>query len=152
MKCISVQNIAAASAVLRMLLRIVVVKPDGEALDPHLWPGAVGSDRKSDIQAVEMSFRRRVTGLNLIDRVRRARSSAGCSESSRFFFASVELVRASCNDASWAPPLEGAADMTNWEGTLGQTQNSLEGLKIPSGLPRRSCKASLGRRRSVIPF
>lgn len=77
MKCISVQNIAAASAVLRMLLRIVVVKPDGEALDPHLWPGAVGSDRKSDIQAVEMSFRRRVTGLNLIDRVRRARSSAG---------------------------------------------------------------------------
>lgn len=113
MKCISVQNIAAESAVLRMLLRTVFVKPDGEALDPYLWPGAVGSDRKSDIQAVEMSFHRGVTGLTLIDRVRRARSSKGCSESSRFFFVPVELVRASCNDASWAPPLEEAAGMTN---------------------------------------
>ena len=54
-----------ASAVLWMLLRTVAAKPEGEALDPHLWPGAVGSDRKSDIQAVQMSFRRRVTGLNL---------------------------------------------------------------------------------------
>ena len=54
-----------ASAVLWMLLRTVAAKPEGEALDPHLWPGAVGSDRKSDIQAVQMSFFRRVTGRNV---------------------------------------------------------------------------------------
>lgn len=29
---------------------------------PHLWPQAVGSDRKNEIQVVEMSFLGRVSG------------------------------------------------------------------------------------------
>lgn len=46
----------------------------------------------------------------------------------------VDVVRASCRDASWAPPFGCVPGTTNCEGIPGQTQISLEGLYIPSGI------------------
>lgn len=34
----------------------------------------------------------------------------------------------------WTPPRGGAEDMSNWEETTGQTENTLEGLHVTAGL------------------
>jgi len=85
------------------------------------------------IKAAEMSFLRRVAGLSLRDRVR-------SSDIRRELGVEPLLVHVERSQLRWfghligMPPLRGFPGTSNWEETLGQTQNPLEGLYISSGL------------------
>ncbi len=95
----------------------------------ELW---IMTERTSSrIQAAEMRFLRRVAGRSLRDRVR----SSVTREELR-----VEVARASFPDASWTPSWGGVSGASHWEETPGKTQDTLEGLCLPTGLgtPRYS--------------
>ena len=94
------------------------------------------------IQAAEMSFLRRVSGLSLRDRVGssdiwerlRVEPLLLCVDRSQ-----LRLVWASGQDASWTSPWGVVSGMPIGEETLGQTEDTLERLYLSTGLGTSRC-------------
>ncbi|KAK3557951.1 hypothetical protein QTP86_003867 [Hemibagrus guttatus] len=143
------RRIGAAAAVMRSMYRSVVVKKELSrkaklsiyqsiyvptlTYGHELW---VMTERvRSQIQAAEMSFLRRVVGHSLRDlelcHPGGARSRAAAPPHRK---GAVEVARASVSDASGTSPWRGVPGMPHREEAPGKTEDTLESLCLSAGL------------------
>ncbi|KAK3550515.1 hypothetical protein QTP70_000068 [Hemibagrus guttatus] len=143
--------IGAAAAVMQSMYRSVVVKKELSrkaklsiyqsiyvptlTYGHELW---VMTERvRSQIQAAEMSFLRRVVGRSLRDRVRSSVTREELKVEPLLLHierGAVEVARASVSDASGMSPWRGVPGVPHREEALGKTQDTLERLCLSGGL------------------
>ncbi len=130
------RQIGAASAVMQALHRIILKKKLSRKVKLSIYQSIyvpaltyghelwlVTERMRWRIQAAEMSFLCRVAGFSLRDRMRSSdiqrklgvKPLLHCSRRKE----PVEVVRASDQDASWAPSFGGVPGMSNWQETPG---------------------------------
>uniref|UniRef100_A0A8C6MJY5 Reverse transcriptase domain-containing protein n=1 Tax=Nothobranchius furzeri TaxID=105023 RepID=A0A8C6MJY5_NOTFU len=141
------RRIGSASAVMRMVSRSIMVKRELSqkarlsiywsiyvpilTYGHELW---VMTERtRLRIQAVEMSFLRRVAGLSLRDRVRSSDIREGLGVELLLLRIERSQLRLFGQDASWTPPWGGVSGMSCRQETPGLTQDTLERLHLQSG-------------------
>ena len=145
------RRIVAVSAVMQALNRSVVVKKELSrkaklsiyrsiyvptlTYGHELW---VMTERtRSQIQAAEKSFLRRVAGLSLRDEGEELGHPGGTQSRAAAPARGeepAEVAQASAQDAFWKPPVRGVPDMSHREEASWPTQDQVEGLYLSPGL------------------